>query len=184
MAEANYPVRIGRRYQKALTANANSSSFASKIPTITEPANDGVIDLIKDGCEIPEKLRVLPYGLGANNDAFSLRVIGWRRIASATPQLTLWVPTVLCEVACTMGQSVGIAASPVLNTEAFCDTITIVSEPTVTADVTRQGTVKTYSPANDTVGWLELKLGGVEKIEFTFDQTTNTPTTNCLIAFL
>lgn len=182
-------VTISRQHQKALTTNSNASSFASKVPTVTEPTNDGVIDLRHGAVNaaIPQFMVVLPYGLGSDNDVFSLRVIGWRHIGEAPPQGSptwLWVPTVLAEVSCTISAAVGVAGARVLNTERFADTITIVSEPTITAATTRQGSILVYSPANDTVAWFELSLDGQEKVEFTFDQTTNTPTMNCLVSFI
>ncbi len=181
-AEANYSVIIGRPYKKALTTNNNDSSFASKVAKVAEPINDGVVALTKDGAIVPFRVFLLPYGLGTSNDAFSMRVIGWRHIG-AYPNW-LWIPTPLFELACVLGANGGVAGSPILNTELFVDTITVVSEPTITADTTRQGTVQVYSPANDTAAFAVAELYGVEKIEFTFDQTTQTPTMNCLVAFL
>lgn len=183
MATENLSVTLARRHQKAFATNANTSSFPSKVATITEPTNDGVLNILDTGVTIPQWAHILPYGLGANNDAASMRVIGWRRVRGTTTDITLWVPEVLCEVACTFSAAVGIAGAPVLNTEAFADTITIVSEPTITADVTRQGTVEVYSPANDTQAYINVRLNGVEKIELTWDQTTNNPTTNALVTF-
>lgn len=188
MIEQNVSVTISRQYKKALLTNATTSSFPSKVNTITEPTNDGVIDLRKGAVNaaVPQNMIVLPYGLGADEDAFSLRIIGWRHLGEGPGQGNpnwIWAPTTLVEVACVLGTSVGVAGAQVLNTEAFADTITIVSEPTLTANTTRQGTVLVYNPANNTNAWLKLTLDGYEKVEFTFDQTTNTPTMNCLVSF-
>ncbi len=189
MAQENINITACRVYRKALTANNNDSSFASKIPTVTEPTNDGVIDLKGTGSTIPQWMDVLPYGLGGDNDAFDMRVIGWRHIGELGPQAALkalWIPTILVEVTCTISAAVGIAGAVVLNTERFADTITIKSagfEPTITADTTRQGTVVVFSAVNDLIAWFALELRGMEKVEFTFDQTTQTPTMNALISF-
>jgi hypothetical protein len=191
MAQENLTVILGRPFRKALSANSNDSSFASRVPTVVEPTSDGVVNLAwPHGGTVPQSLLVLPYGLGSDNDAFDLRVIGWRHIGAVGqgPALAaLWVPTILVEVTCTISAAVGVAGSPVLNTERFADTITVKSagfEPTYTADTTRAGSVRIFSPTNDLVGWFVLALDGLEKIEFTFDQTTNTPTMNALIALL
>ena len=182
MANANYSVNLTRRLTRALATNSSSSSFPSKVPTITEPVNDGVINLRDgSGVESPQWMTVLPYGVSSNDDAFSVRVIGWRRVGG-DPSSLLWVPTILCEMACTMGTSSGATGGYLDTTALFCDTITVVSEPTITADITRQGTVELFNPGNDLIGYFRVKLCGVEKVEFTFDQTTNSPTMNCLIA--
>lgn len=187
--EENVAVAVGRPYQKALATNANSASFPSKVPTVTEPTSDGVVDLLNagTGLTVPRAVKVLPYGAGSDNDVYDLRLIGWRRIKGTTPQTTLWVPTVLVEVTCTLSGAVGVAGSPVLATERFADTVTIKAagwEATTTADTTRAGSVLIFSPQNDLPAWFVIELNGEEKVEFTFDQTTGTPTGNCLIALL
>lgn len=195
MAQENLTVSLARPYRKALAANSNDSSFPSRVPTIAEPTGDGVIDLgwqrpSISGGTVPQYMQVLPYGLGSDNDAFDMRVIGWRHVGSTSPQeatRALWVPTVMVEVTCTISAAVGVAGSQVLNTERFADTITVKAagwEPTYTADTTRAGSVLIFSPVNDVVAWFKVLLDGYEKVEFTFDQTTNTPTMNALIAFL
>lgn len=182
-----YLDQLSRPFAKAWAANANTSSFASKIPTITEPTNDGVVNLTAGysaGGITPITMMVLPYGLGADEDAFDMRIIGWRHIGPAAPAIPLWVPTILGQFSCTLGTAAGVAGAPVLNTELFADTITVGSEPTITADVTRFGTVRVYSPTANLVAYLIIQVYGCEKVEFSFDQTTNTPTMNCLIALL
>ncbi len=180
---------LSRPFQKALTTNSAATSFASKIPTITEPANDGVINLVAGGNSVPQRMIVLPYGLGADNDVFDLRIIGWRHIgAGPTAAAVLWVPTILAGLTCTISAVVGIALAPVIETERFADTITLTAntaEPTITAATTRQGTVLIHSPTTDFApAYAIVTLYGVEKVEFSFDPTTNTPTMNALIAFL
>lgn len=177
-----------RVFRKARSVNSTSTAFPATAPTRTEPTGDAgtaagrcVIDLAARGDGyVPCDVMILPYGLGSANDVFSLRLLGWRKIG--TGLTALWVPVTLAELACTLGAMTGVAASEVLATELFCDTITIVSEPTTTADVTRVGSVLVSSPANDTVAWAKVPLLGVQKIEFLWDQTTNTPAANALIA--
>ena len=133
-----------------------------------------------------------PIGVGADNDAYSLRLIGWRRITGGviTGHQQIWVPSIIAEVSCTLGGAVGVANSPVLATERFADTIPIVAARQLAAIDTdsggaaSRGTVQILSPANDTAGYFTAELCGCEKIELQFDQTTNTPTGNALVAFL
>jgi hypothetical protein len=131
-----------------------------------------------------------PFGLGADNDAASLRVIGWSRALDTASALTLWVPTILIEVACTFSAVVGVAGAVVLNTERFADTITVVAArqrtftDTDSGGAASRGTVEIFSPTNDLVAFLIVPLLASEKVELCWDQTTNNPTTNALYAFL
>ena len=166
-----------RDFKKALTTNATDTSFASKVPTLTEPVNDGVIDLPNVIGEVSSKIMILPYGLGADNDAFSMRVIGWRKIVTSIAGVAtaLWIPVPLITCACTISAVVGVASSPVLATERFADTITVTDD--FTPDIVAY---EVKSPTGDIIARLVLELFGFAKLEFTFDQTTNTPTMNAL----
>lgn len=168
--------------RRVWATNANTSEFASKIPTLTEPTNDGVVHLTRHTGLVPCRLKVWFIGLGADNDAFSARFIAWDRHGTATP--FLWVPTIICELGAIVGAAVGVAGSPVLATERFADTLTIVTEPTITADTTRQGTIEVSSPANDLIAHAIIPFWPCDKFEVAFDQTTNTPTMNCLYQFI
>ena len=166
-----------RPFKKARATNATNTSFPSKVLTTTEPSGDGVHDIVPiEGGISPCKVLVVPYGTGDANDVFDMRIIGWRPLVREAQNVLLWVPTILASLTCTLGAGTGVAGTPVLNTALIVDTITILSEPSVTADTTRQGLVEVYSPANDTLAWAELDLRGSYKIEFTFDATTGDPT--------
>lgn len=175
---------------RACPVNANTSAFTAKTAgTTTRPAGNLVFDLapiLGAGGGFRARCRLFPIGVGSNDDAFSLRVWGWSRFdfgasGSAAP---VWVPAELLEVSCTLGSFAGVAGGLVAATELFADTITMVKEPTLAADVTPAGTTEIMSPANDTPAWVEFRLRGVELLEFDFDQTTNTPTMNALLQFL
>jgi hypothetical protein len=182
-----------RRFRKARSVNATNTSFASKIPTRTEPSGDAgtatgasVIDLCgqPDG-PTPSHAMCVFYGTGDSNDIFEVKLIGWRRVGSGLT--TLWVPTILAHLVCTLGTSVGVAGGEVLATEAFVDTITVASagEPTYVAATTNSGTVRISSPAGDLIGFAEVPLLGCQKLELIFDMTTGDPTGgNALLAFV
>lgn len=171
---------------KALTANANTSAFTAKTAIRSAEPTTNVVRLSGlAGGVVPDAARFFPYGLGADNDAFSMRVFTWSRLQSAG--VTYWVPAQLFEVSCTISGFVGLAGGPVLNTERFADTMSLVAtvgEATTTANTTRDGTVRLYSPANDMPAWVYADLYGAEFLEFDFDQTTNTPTMNCLVELI
>lgn len=171
--------------RKALATNATTASFTIPAATVTRPSGNLVLDLnATPGQTQNGRVKLFPYGLGSANDAFSMRLWGWHHVGNDSAGNILWVPSLLVELACTVGAATGVANSPVLNTELFCDTITVVSEPSRTADVTRAGETVVYSPANDSVAWAAVMLHGAELLQWDFDQTTNTPTMNCLYAFL
>lgn len=174
---------------RALATNASSTGFTAKTAGVTtKPSGNLVYPIADPGYAFRSRVRIFPIGLGSDNDVFSLRVWGWSRCGSGNGEAgIIWIPAMLGEFACTISTFVGVAGSPVLATERFADTISIVAtvgEPTLTADVTRTGTTELYSPANDTPAWVELRLRGIELLEFDFDQTTGTPSCNCLLQFL
>lgn len=142
--------------RRAFLTNQSDASFPSKIPTITEPSTGtGII------AATGTTLELHPYGTGADNTTYSIRVIGWRKILH-TPTATqfLWTPTIVAELLCTNSAAVGIALSPLATTERFADTITLGS-----------GIAVLFSPANDTPARALLDIDGFDKIEFTFDMT-------------
>jgi hypothetical protein len=154
-------------YRKALATNSTSSSYASKVPTITEPAtnsDNGIYDV-----RVAETLEILPYGIGANNDTFNMRVIGWRQIG---PQATaLWIPEILADLAVTLSNSVGVAGATIIATERFADAITVTSgNPAAVV-----GTTTAETPLKATIS-----VAGYNKIEFDFDITGTTTSMNAL----
>lgn len=187
-------MNLASPFQKARRLSSADTTFPSRVPTVTEPmsaatattTSQEVIEFVQGqggNGPIPFAMFVMPFGLGAALDAFAVRCIGWKRIGS-DPNLTLWVPFILGTFGTVLGTTTGVAGAPVINTEKFADTITIVNEPTITADVTREGTTKIFSPTGNLPGWFYVPLRGCEKIELCFQNTTNTPTKNALVSFI
>lgn len=176
--------RILRRLR---ATNENASSFASKIPTITKPTNDGVLDLVTRGNIVPKEIMLWPILLGSDDDVSSMRILGWNRVLLDT-FVDLWMPTVIGEFSCIAGAAVGIAGAAVLNTEHFCDTITPVAarieDRVIGAGTAVNSDVVVCSPAGDLIGHIVMPLRAFELLEITSDQTTNTPTFNCLYRLL
>lgn len=181
---------------RACATNASSTGFTAKTAGVTtKPSGNLVYPVAEIGYEFRSRMRLWPIGVGSENDAFSIRIWGWNRSGSGNGAGgIIWLASILGEFSCTLGKYVGVANSPVLATERFADTITVVSEPTTrdgeltpstdAETFTTQGTTEIFSPANDTPGWVELRLRGAELLEFDFDQTTGTPTMNALLQFL
>lgn len=163
----------GANYRKARTTNATDTSFASRVATLTEPTGTGVIDLRSQGAS-PRWVSLIPYALGDDDDVFEMWVIGWRKVV--VDGVTLWIPTRLVKLTCTVSTAVGVADSPVLATERFADTITASMG---VSNVSYQ----LFSPTDNTIAHALVSPDGCEKIELIFDSTTGDPTSmNCLVA--
>lgn len=169
-------------YRIARSTDSTDASFPSRINTITEPTQDGVYDL-STGLPLVQNLAlILPYGVGSDNDTFSVRVIGWRKVGTARPggqvpagNTRLWIPLVLAEYACTLSADVGVAGAIIDNTHRFADTMTLT---TGNANVSEE----LVSPGGDLKAHAVLDLKGVHKLEFTFQITSGTTAMNCLFA--
>lgn len=179
------PDQIARALRRGLAANSTATGFTAKAPVLIKPSNDGVIDLTLEGATVPELLKLWAVGVGASNDGFSVRLIGWQSVLHATDAAKrLWIPQTIAELACLLGTLTGTGAGVVPSTEKFVDTMTIVKEGVTTALTTNDGNIVRYNPADDTMAFAIIPLQGFELIEFDFDQTTNTPTMNVLYGLL
>lgn len=175
---------ISQFFRKARSVNQTSTSFVSKVPVNAQPAADSgsatasaAIDLANNGIITQNSVLICPYALASNNDTFSVRVIGWRRIGTE-PTSWLWVPVLLAEIACTCGTSVGVAGMQVLNTEAFADTITLTAgNDNVSID--------RNSLADNLIAHVVVDMKGSKMLELSFSTESSSATScNALIAFL
>lgn len=176
-----------RPVRRLRTTNENASGFASKIPTVTEPTNDGVLNLTSSGILVVQNIKLWPILLGSENDVSSMRIIGWHRIL-LDGSTTLWMPTPIGEFVCTASATVGVAGAAVVATERFCDTITPVAKMTrdqvIAAGTAIGSNYEVMSPTVDLIAHIIMPLSGFEKIEVTSDQTTGTSTFNVLYSFV
>ena len=183
-----------RPFRKARPINANDTDFPTWVATVFDPVFDAepataagmvIRTLAKgDNGKVPCAIDVFPYGLGASNDAFAMRLVGYRRIGLTSDGRTQYLRFVLAVLTCTLGANVGLAGGLVLATELPCDTIVATKEGTFAADVTRTGSVMVYSPADDTPAHAVIPLVGIEAYQWEWDRTVNTPTMNALESFL
>lgn len=109
---------MGLPWLRGLAVSSTTNSFASTIPTVTEPVADGV-HKIPDG---HNTLELLLFGAGNDNTAFDARIVGWDQTGEGPP---LWLPASIVEVTATRSAVVGVAGSSAINTDRFADTITI-----------------------------------------------------------
>ena len=178
------------RFRRVRKTNCTDNGFPSRLITATEPSGTGnsaaqatasaVFDLGTDtaGSAAQNGLVIKPYGAGADNATFSLRVIGWRKVDEGDPATSIWDPTVLVELACTLSATpIGLAGKVIVATDLFADTITLTYG---NANVSNE----IISPANNIAAHAVVDLKGFQKVEITF--TTGGSATNCnaLIALL
>ena len=156
------------QWKNGQSTNATDTAFAALVATTTRPAASAtrtVIDFPAVTRRDSGTLCVAPYGTDTNDQTFSVKVTGWKRCTvrqSDTPHLDLWVSFLLCQVACTLSDSLpGVADQIVSDSEYFCDTISLTSG---IATIT-QGT------ANVDTAWFAVEAGGWEIIEITGDLT-------------
>lgn len=157
------PIPTGRALYRAfaLSANATASSFASRVPTATQPVTVAVTSVV-----LAEPwsylLNIMPFGVGTDGTTFSIRFIGWRQINDPTLAVPrLWIPQPICELSCTLSTpQLGVATSPVVATEFFCDAISVVN-----------GIAVVPTTAADTAARAIIDITGYQLIEATFDMT-------------
>lgn len=175
--------------------SATDNGFPSKVPTKTEPTGVGdsaaqatasavfhlhAGEARADGRSERNRVLVVPFGVGADDTTFSLRVIGWRkaydRDKAERDDTAIWVPVKLVEVLCTHCTSVGVAGTIMATTDRFCDTIALTGT-TANDDVD----VSITSPADNTIGHFALDLKGFQKVEFTFTTGGSATAGNALV---
>ena len=149
---------------RALATNSTQNSYAAfpacllqKGPRGVDELNDapfvavggtpngnslGIIRLAANGLATHD-VEVMPFGAGAATNTCALRLIGWRLCGD------IWVPTMLCDLAVTLGAAVGLATSSYVKaTDYFAKSITattgLVILPTVTADTPVRAIVNCY----------------------------------------
>lgn len=160
--------------RKALATNSTASSFAAKIPTATEPTSDGVHTMGFGDSSCRSNLLVMPYAVASDNNTFSVQVWAWEFISQGDTRL--WIPRLLCQVACTVDSTlVGVAGRAIVATEMFADTLSVsIGEENVN--------VAKCSPADgNSAGHFMVDIQGAPKVEFVF--STGSSATSCNAAF-
>ena len=163
---------VSSPFARARSANATDSSFPAFAPTATQPSGAGVLAPPGAGWA-PVRLIVVPFGAGADDSTFDIKVVGWRECAG------LWVPCTLFEATATLSAAVGVAGTGVLAAERFADT---VSDP-VAGKGTKGADCLILTPADDTPAQVILDARGSQFIQILFDLGTATGA-NALVAWV
>lgn len=148
----------GGPLSRARATNSDATSFPAVAATTTRPSGAGVVDLAANP---PAWLKLVPFGAGADDSTFDLRLVGWSLVGS------LWVPTILVQFGCTLSAAVGVSGADVTDSERFADTL---GDPT--ANFGEAGVdCQPHSPQNDTPGFYLVDAGGCTVFRVDFDLT-------------
>lgn len=148
--------------RKALSSDSAASSFASIGLTTTKPST-----------AIPRNgkfLLVVPYGAGAENDTFDMRINGVWRIDNAGT--TEYVVQPLAQIAVTLSATTGSALRAITASYRFADTLSSTFGSTSNIIV---------SPGSDVTGYALIDLKGCEWFVLDFDLGGTTTAANALI---
>lgn len=150
---------------KVRATNATDSSFPSRPPTKTQPSGEGVYDAANGAAETGNILKIIPFGVGSNDQTFDIRILGWSKVGTGVGS-GLWVPVILAEASCVLSSSApGVDNKLVDSTNFFCDTITALTA------LNALTSVEIVSPANNVPGFLAVDYRGFKLIEIVFDMT-------------
>lgn len=146
-------------FGKVRTTNATDTSFAARVPTVTQPTGAGVI-AVGQGGVAADKLMLVPFGADAADETFAMRALGWKIIG------TVWVPVELLVAACTLSTMTGVAGGALAETDYLVDTIT-VSIPAGTPPTNTE----VVSPADNMPAHVVIGTHGFALVEVQFDLT-------------
>lgn len=162
----------------AVAPNIVSRAATTTAPTVgdTVDGSSNVAGAVINVAENPpssawQNLILFPYGGDAANETMLIRVYGWGKFGS------FWLPTMLAQATCTLGNVPGVDGSAVENELFFADTI-VVSTPASSDDA------RAVSPATDSVadvaGHLVVKTKGFRWLEILFALNSSSASNNAL----
>ena len=160
--------------RKVRSVNCTDSSFDALAARATRPSGDegtatgqAVINCRRDAGDAVSNnaFLIFPYGVGADNTTFDMRVYGWKKVTvDGNNETATWFSFLLASFSCTLSAYTGRTNGCITASERFVDTITLVGgNDDVSVDI--------VSPANDTPAHALLDFKGAADIEVTFDMT-------------
>lgn len=172
--------QLSTQYVPIRSTDSTATTFTAAAPAAAPPAS-GVLLLpgTPEGGAQNCGIIIQPYGTGADNATFNMKVYGWRRtVAQNRPGTTsLWVANLYGSfTGLTLSASLpGVAGTNLAATKLFVDAITQVYP--VETGVTCQ----TISPGGDDPASIRMSLIGDQYLEIVFDLVTATAA-NALVA--
>jgi hypothetical protein len=108
-------------------------------------------------------ITILPIGTDANNEAYDMKVIAWRKFTAAPSTTPVYVPVTIFTATCTLGAATGVSGSDLGNDNVFADTITSTAGTGLKDIVTW---------ADDNIASVVLDVVGATQIEINGDRDT------------
>lgn len=147
-------------WQKWLSANDASTSFASRIPTATKPTTN-IVERV--GSITENMIELVFFGAGSDDQTLDVRLIGWNR-TNTSETTAIWVPTPIAQFSCTLSTAVGVAGLDVVATDRFADTITGATwNPTSGVEI--------VSPTGNIIAHVLVDVKGSDILQLDFDST-------------
>jgi hypothetical protein len=160
------------QYRTSGLITASSGTYDAAVPTATAPANTTQGFLIPTNLgDKPSLLRVVPFHSANNATTPSVRVIGWTAYTQ-TNGTQIYVPTMLCDLACAYNATVGSIPSLSVDgtTQYFFHGITVSSGvPTVNVYTPGTAAAAGTPPASALVDTI-----GTQYITLQFESSTGT----------
>lgn len=159
---------------------ASSGTYDAAVPTATAPSTTGQTFLVPTNLgDKPSLLRLVPFHSANNATTPGFRVIGWTAFQQTTG-VTLFVPTLLADIACSYNGTAGSIPSLSVNgtTQYFFHAV---------AAATGVPTVNVYSPgtgaaAGTPAASVLIDTIGCQYITVQFESSTGTM--GCFYAFI
>lgn len=178
---------LSQSFRQARSVDQTSAAFVSKVPIAgllpLGDANNGTGSAIIEagsliGVTAQNKLNIVPFGTGADDSTFSVRVICWRKFGNDA--LTwIWVPVNLVELLCTICTVPGVAGTLVDGTHNFCDTIVVTTGSALGGELANESI---NSPGNNTIAHAVIDMKGAQFIELSFSTGNSATAANALLS--
>lgn len=175
-------------WRKARSVNYATNGFRTLVPTATRPVGVGATDAglsaidienLGVGAAVQNTVFFKPYAIGADDVTFSIRAWIWTPIppvpvgVEAQPTLTLYDPTLLCELSCIASTVLGVAGGLVGSNERFADTMTITTGNSGLS-------LEVLSNTSNLAGWARLDISGPFLLDFDFSTGGSATSANAL----
>ncbi len=125
--------------------------------------DDGVYPAGQPALSCPAGVFVQPYAEGDDDSVFWMRLWGWRQTVMADNYAVRWIPHLLSEVVCRVGNITGAPGSStsvsVIDQERLCDGLMVTN-----------GRGDVYSPGRNLAAHVLIPLRGCQKFQFDFAQ--------------
>lgn len=155
-----------RNFSLVYAVNTTAVSITTPVPkTGLVGPTDGLIaaprvaDSAGNASGVDNSVLLAFFGTGANGNAATARITGWRQVTK------LWVPTTMLVLTLTGGTQTGVAATEILNTQTFATTIALSgSAPTSAYEIDSLG--------DNSVATVKIDFAGAQYIQVDFAKGT------------